>query len=291
MHTHGTPGALSPWDLAVVAALVAAGALYAAGIGRASRRGAVSRFNTGSFWTGWGVLLASVLPPIDQLAVDRFPAHMAQHELMMLVGVPLVIAGRTLTVWLEAVSRSTRTSIIRTLRRPVVSVALRWGTLPVVAWALHGLALWVWHVPLFYDGAVADEALHAGQHAPFVGTAALFWWGVLQGRYGRAGYGAAVIFVFTTALHTGALGAMLTFAPRAIYPWYVTAAGPLAIDALEDQQRGGLLMWIAAGFVFALLGVALFAAWLGDAERSLRHLDRGNRRGLAAADTGRQGLS
>ena len=291
MHGPTGPGALSPWDLTVSAILVGAGCLYALGSPRARRRGAVSGFNIAAFWTGWSVLLASVLPPIDQLAVERFAAHMAQHELMMLVGVPLIIAGRALTVWLDAVPPSTRAFAIGFLRQPPVSSMQRWGTLPVVAWALHGLAIWVWHVPVLYDAAVADEALHAVQHATFVGTSALFWWGVLQGRYGRAGYGAAVVFVFTTAVHTGALGAMLTFAPRAIYPWYVSAAQMLGFNALEDQQRGGLLMWIPAGFVFALLGVALFAAWLGDSERILRHLDRGNGRRLPAADTGRQGIS
>jgi hypothetical protein len=32
-------------------------------------------------------------------------------------------------------------------------------------------------------------------------------------RYGRAGYGAAVFYVFLTVVHTGILGAMVTFAP------------------------------------------------------------------------------
>jgi putative membrane protein len=290
-HLHDAPGALSPWDLVASGILVGAGCLYALGSQRARRRGAVSRVNTAAFWTGWIVLLASVLPPIDQLAVERFVAHMAQHELMMLVGVPLIIAGRALTVWLDAVPHPTRAAAIEILRQPPISLVQRWGTLPIVAWALHGLAIWVWHVPVLYDAAVGNEALHAFQHATFVGTSALFWWGVLQGRYGRAGYGAAVVFVFTTAVHTGVLGAMLTFAPRAIYPWYASAAHTLGFDALQDQQRGGLLMWIPAGFVFALLGVALCAAWLGDSERIVRHLDRSTGAGLPEADTGRRGIS
>ena len=88
MHEHGAPGALSPWDLAVAAALVAGGCLYAVGSRRARGRAAVSGYNIAAFWSGWTVLIASVLPPLDQLAVERFSAHMAQHELMMLVGVP-----------------------------------------------------------------------------------------------------------------------------------------------------------------------------------------------------------
>ena len=39
------------------------------------------------------------------------------------------------------------------------------------------------------------------------------------------------------------------------------------LDAIEDQQLAGLIMWIPAGVLMTILGVALFAAWLGEAER------------------------
>jgi hypothetical protein len=42
-------------------------------------------------------------PPIDGLAVQRFSVHMLQHEMLMLIGVPLLIAGRPLATWLWGV--------------------------------------------------------------------------------------------------------------------------------------------------------------------------------------------
>ena len=39
------------------------------------------------------------------------------------------------------------------------------------------------------------------------------------------------------------------------------------VSEVPAQQRAGLLMWIPAGLVMTLLGLALFAAWLGEAER------------------------
>src|SRR6185503_10622658 len=140
-------------------------------------------------------------------------------------------------------------------------------TAPIAAWALHGAAIWIWHAPALYEWAVRNESVHALQHLMFVGTSALFWWGLLYGRYGRAGYGAAVFYVFLTVVHTGILGAMVTFAPTPLYPIYAAPAAAHGIDALVDQQRAGLLMWIPAGFVMTLLGLALFAAWLGESER------------------------
>jgi cytochrome c oxidase assembly factor CtaG len=102
------------------------------------------------------------------------------------------------------------------------------------------------------------------QHAMFISTSVLFWWGLVYGRYGRAGYGAAVFYVFTTAIHTGILGAMLTFAPSPLYGVY---ASPGHQDPLGDQQLAGLVMWIPAGLLLTVMGVGLFAAWLGEAER------------------------
>ncbi|HSK75717.1 MAG TPA: cytochrome c oxidase assembly protein [Thermoanaerobaculia bacterium] len=46
---------------------------------------------------------------------------------------------------------------------------------------------------------------------------------------------------------------------------------PWGLSALEDQQLAGLIMWVPAGVVFILLGLGLFAAWLGEAERRVAH--------------------
>jgi putative membrane protein len=267
-HSINTPQALSPWDLAVLGMLLVVGTLYVQGAVKLARRGATGRrVEPVAFGIGWSALVLSILPPIDSLSIQFFSVHMIQHELMMLVGAPLIILGRPLQRCLAGLPDRVRLSVARTLQRPSMSGAWRVLTAPLVAWALNGLAIWVWHVPALYDAAVADEGIHALQHAMFVGTSALFWWGMLYGRYGRAGYGAAVFYVFLTVVHTGILGAMVTFARTPLYPIYAAPAAAHGVDQLVDQQRAGLLMWIPAGLVMTLLGLALFAAWLGESER------------------------
>ena len=272
VHRWDAPGAFSVWDLAVLAGLAVFGLLYLAGSRGLARRGAVHPLRERlAFAGGWATLVVSVLPPLDSLAVQLFSVHMAQHELMMLIGAPLVIAGRPLSTCLWGIPDRWRAPAASTLQTRPASRAWRILTAPLVAWALHGIAIWVWHLPVLYDMAVEHEGLHAVQHATFVGTSALFWWGLLYGRYGRSGYGAAVFYVFTTVVHTGILGAALTFAGVPLYPVYAAPAITRGVDLLQDQQVAGLLMWIPAGIVLTLLGVALFAAWLGEAERrSLR---------------------
>jgi putative membrane protein len=221
---------------------------------------------------GWITLVAVMLPPVDALAIQLFSIHMIQHELMMLVGAPLLIASQPLATCLWGLPEAWRRKSGTLIATAPFRAAWRRTTLPVVAWALHGLVIWIWHIPRLYGAAVANEGVHALQHAMFVFTAALFWWGLIAGRYGRAGYGAAVFYVFTTVVHTGLLGAMLTFAPIPLYPIYAAPAAALGIDPLTDQQAAGLLMWLPAGTILSVLGIALFAAWLGESARRDRQM-------------------
>src|SRR5437588_564476 len=108
---------------------------------------------------------------------------------------------------------------------------------------------------------------HMVQHLSFFGSAALFWWGLAHGRYGRLGYGAAVLYVFATAVHSGVLGALLTFSPRVWYPLYESTASRFGMTPLEDQQLAGLLMWVPASLVFIAGGLYFFAAWIRESER------------------------
>ncbi|MND06727.1 Cytochrome c oxidase caa3 assembly factor [compost metagenome] len=55
-----------------------------------------------------------------------------------------------------------------------------------------------------------------------------------------------------------------------LYAAYVEPARRRGIDILADQQLAGLLMWIPAGIVLTVLGIALFAAWVGESERRQR---------------------
>ena len=73
------------------------------------------------------------------------------------------------------------------------------------------------------------------------------------------GYGAAVVYVFTTAMHTSALGALLTFSRTLWYPAYQGTTAAWGLTPVEDQQLGGLIMWVPAGVVYLAAGLLLFA--------------------------------
>ena len=50
------------------------------------------------------------------------------------------------------------------------------------------------------------------------------------------------------------------------YPSYLATAAQLGVSALEDQQLGGLIMWVPACALYIFAGLALFAAWLRESE-------------------------
>ena len=92
--------------------------------------------------------------------------------------------------------------------------------------------------------------------------ALLFWWALLQGRACRRGYGAAVFYLFATALHTGFLGILLTFAWGRIYPLQTSAAPQWGLSPLEDQHLAGLIMWVPAGMIPLLAFTVVFFRWV-----------------------------
>jgi len=253
--------------------LAAFAIVYAAGIIRLWRHAGFGRgirlFDVLAFTIGWLTLVVALSPPIDELSEQSLMAHMIQHELLMVIAAPLIAISLPLVATLWAMPSPVRRAVIDAVSTHVVSRIWRLLTSPASVFLLYAAALWVWHLPALYDAALAHEPVHIVQHLCFFGTATLFWWGIAHGRYGRVGYGAAVVYVFATAVHSGVLGALLTFSPNVWYLPYLENHHTRT-SALEDQQLAGLLMWIPAGITFIAGGLILFAAWLRESDRHTR---------------------
>jgi cytochrome c oxidase assembly factor CtaG/cytochrome c2 len=272
-----TGHAAREWELdpLVVVPLILTLACYAAGLARVWRRAGVghgiSMWAAAAFGAGWTTLAIALVSPIAWLSRILFSVHMAQHTLLMLVAAPLLAFGHPLLAWMWALDDRTRDRVAHAFRGRRTVAAWRGVTTPLVVFLLQAAALWIWHIPSWYEGALHNDGIHAVQHFSFVMAGSLFWRAMTHGRYGRSGYGLAVLYVFMTAVHSGGLGALLTFAPGVWYSEYAKQAAAWRVDALADQQLAGLLMWIPAGVVFIVLGLALTAAWLGEAERRVRY--------------------
>lgn len=248
------------WLVVLLAATTLA---YAAGVAalwrRAGRGRGIGPSAVVRFALGLAVLAAALLSPLDAIAGRSFAAHMVQHELLMVVAAPLLVLARPLEAFAWALPASAR----RALPSVFGGAGLRraWGLLnaPGSAWTLHALAIWAWHVPALFDRALESGALHVLQHACFFVSALIFWWAAL-GRGTRRPDATSMALLFTTMLHTSALGLLLTFAPAAWYPHY--RDGFMDLAALEDQQLGGLVMWVPGSLPYLAAGLAVVASWL-----------------------------
>lgn len=215
---------------------------------------------------GGGCVLAIALsPPLHELSDAYFSVHMIEHELLMAVAAPLLVLGNPIPAILRALPRGWPRTLVHWTAPPLCRRAWLVATAPLIAWLIHTIALWLWHIPALFESALHIEPIHAVQHLSFLGAALIYWSSLLQNRHGSGGYGIAVFSLFATSLQCALLGALLTLSGVPWYPDY---------PDLIDQQWAGLVMWVPAGFVYTGAAIAFLVAWLRESEAKTQRWER-----------------
>jgi putative membrane protein len=135
-------------------------------------------------------------------------------------------------------------------------IAKRWVRLPHVATARPlaaavalAVALWVWHAPAPYTATFQSAQAYWAMHLTTFAAAVWFWSQLLRTSHGGLGGFAAATLLTTGQM--GLLGALITFTGRPLYPPHVLTTYAWGLTPLQDQELGGVLMWIPAGLIFA----------------------------------------
>lgn len=261
---HAAPGwTFDPW---ITGPLLLAALTFALGWRRLADRSSGGRARLHQrallFAGGWLVMVGALVSPLHEAGERSFAAHMIEHEVLMLLAAPLLVMAEPLSAMLWAFPRAARRAIGRAASaRPVVAV-FAWCTGAVVATVVQAAVLWLWHMPVLFDLALAREGWHAAQHLCFIVSALLFWTAML----GRRGAGASALgergrvafCLLVTSFVTGALGALMAFS---VSPWYAGYArlglAPLGLTPAEDQQIAGLIMWVPGGLVHLIVALGL----------------------------------
>jgi putative membrane protein len=285
------------WDVLVLGGLLLMASGYSLGALRLWRRAGpgrgARRRQALCFVGAMLILVVALVSPLDAMGHALFSLHMVQHLLLILGAAPLLVLARPLPMLLWALRGNSGMPGWFKLVGRLPFYLLRWRFFAPLAWILHAAALWLWHMPLLYDAAVAYPWVHALEHLSFFLTAVLFWWALLGPTgAGRLDAGLGVLYTFTMAVQGSILAALMTFAPTAWYSAHGAGAviwglahpdgrpGPeglficapfapadLAQALLADQQLAGLLMWIPSGGVYLLFALWLLARWLREAEQ------------------------
>ena len=222
---------------------------------------------------GFAVLSIAVLSPLDVAASGLFSLHMVQHLLLVLVAAPLLVIGRLHLGLLWSLRLQTRQKAgIMWAAPPRFRRTAYFIGAPATAWILHTLAIWLWHSPSLYDLAAKNDWWHAVEHLSFFGTAVLF--ALPVEKLWRSSHGmpepVAMLYVFTSAMQSGALGALLALSGSTWYRSHVESAPAWGLTPLEDQQLAGVLMWGPASVVYLLVLLMLVKLWISRGARTAR---------------------
>ncbi|MFD7498992.1 cytochrome c oxidase assembly protein [Streptomyces sp. NPDC059832] len=248
---HQEPGGL-PLEVLVPAVFVVllAGAylLLATRARRRNRQAGWSRWRTGWFLAGCGLLAAALLPPVAQWAHGDFRGHMLQHLLIgMYAPLGLVLGAPVTLVLRNLPSHQGRrlTGLVQSrpahaLAHPVTALVLSVGTLALL-----------YFTPL-YNAMSANTGLHGLLHAHFLLAGCLFAYVIAGPDPAPARPGVPVrLVVLGAAIATHALISQLMYGGFGIN-----------IHAPVDQvQRGAEIMYYGGDIAELLLALALVATW------------------------------
>ncbi|MFN7138970.1 MAG: cytochrome c oxidase assembly protein [Limisphaerales bacterium] len=224
---------------------------------------------TWTFALGMFALFVALVSPLDALSAELSSAHMVQHMILMNVAAPLLVMSSPALAFSWALPQKRRLQV-SSLLHTFNSWRPQWYRLwqPVFLWLTYGLTLWVWHLPALYQAALRNQGVHELQHICFFVVSCVFW-RVLLDPLKRLKLNRAwgIFYLFATSLHATLLGVFMALSPKVWYPDYEATVASWNFSAIEDQQLAGLIMWMPACAVYALVAAFLFATWLQEPEQ------------------------
>jgi putative membrane protein len=248
-----------PLELGVLAL---AGALYWRRARTLARRGRpVPWPRLAAFAAGLATLFVALASPIDTIGEGRlFSVHMFQHLLLGDFGALLLVLG-----------------LDGRLLRPLLRVRLV-HRLRVLAHPLVALPLWaanfvVWHLPVFFDAALRNDAIHALQHSLFVALGMLVWAALLEPLPGPAWFTAPwkIPYVFGMWLVMLVLSQVFIWSSHVYYAPYAHDRTLWGLSHLADQRAGGGVMLVESALTMlpALVWVLLMVLRESEARQQL----------------------
>lgn len=264
---HVGGGTLEPLQLAVP---VAAGVAYLVRARTLARQGRpVAPLRQASFALGLTLVLLALVSPVAHLGEELLLAHMAQHLAMADVGALLIVLGLTGPV-LQPVLKVRAVDRLRALAHPAVALPL---------WVAN---LYVWHLPVLYQGALANEWLHVLQHATFVAFGINMWMSLLGPLPMPEwfGNGARLAYVVAVRLAGALLANLLMWSEVVLYPDYAPGEAEWGIAPLTDQALAGVIMMVEGSVLTIFLFGWLFLKAAREAEERQRLLELAAARGI-----------
>lgn len=162
--------------------------------------------------------------------------------------------------------RSLHHIVLVAIVAPLLGYAVRGRGLPGAGAAvvLHSLVFWFWHLPAAYGAALSSDLVYWLMQLSLLGSGVVFWSALYRSR-ALSGEVAALAMVMT---QMGLLGALLTFAPDALYAPHFFTTALYGLSPLQDQQLAGLIMWVASVPLYGIAALPLLRRWFAQVQEA-----------------------
>ncbi|NTS64593.1 cytochrome c oxidase assembly protein [Sphingomonas sp. HHU CXW] len=127
--------------------------------------------------------------------------------------------------------------------------------MPLLIAAVELVVVWTWHLPAARDAADMSMTMALVEQAMFLGVGYALW------RAALALPASGVAALLLTSMHMTLLGVLIGLAPRPLYAAMAMHPAP-GLDALADQQLGGVVMLVVGGASYCLGGLWMLAGLL-----------------------------
>jgi cytochrome c oxidase assembly factor CtaG len=251
------------WRADVILILVLGALLYARGWRQLRRKGhgRATPLRLVSYYAGLIFVALALMSPIDVMGRQLFLMHMVQHLLLVMVAPPLLWLAEPFPMIVWGMPARARPIVVRLVSRKAgFRRFLLLFASPGIVWFLFVVAVVGWHDADAYNAALRFEWVHDLEHLSFFLMAMLFWWRltgaapVLTRRLGRP---ARIALAISAVPPNAILGAVIAFASEVIYTYYLAVPRLFGLSALEDQQLGGLIMWVPGSMMYIVAALVL----------------------------------
>ena len=205
-----------------------------------------------SFFSALLVVFASLNGPLHDLSdTYLFSAHMIQHLLLTMLFPPLIISG--VPGWM----------LRPLLANRVIAAIAEKITRPIACFVIFNLVIAFWHLPVFYNAAMANHGIHIVEHLMFMGAAVLMWWPLASQlpELPRLSFPGQMLYCFLMIFPMSIIAIYISMAEQVLYPAYSAAPRISSLSPLDDQLLGGLIMWVPGGLIFIIIMTVIFFRW------------------------------
>lgn len=200
------------------------------------------------FISGIASALLVIVTPIGARAMDYFSLHMVQHITLMMVTGPLLVLG-------TPNSFHPTSTIFRSLTQPVFS------------WVTYALLMIGVHLPGPHAFIMENPWAHTYLEVPlYIALPYLFYFNLLDRNLvnRRTSPAIAVLSLFLMMVPETLTGFFIYTAPGSLYQDMYT---------LNDQRRGGSLMWSGAMIIDTIWMSFAVYHWIKSEEKKSRDID------------------